>query len=117
MAVTGRVAYGPSGAPLRVPRPSQGGGGGGPALARRGGAQGRNPLGRPSAFRGLEGGRGGRGGGSRRGSPLFSPGPPVPFAGGCRGVGLKVQARPPPTAGGAAPRTPPCFAVGRGWLV
>ena len=56
MAVSERVAYGPSGAPLQVPRLSWGGGGGGNPLARRGKVKGRRPVGPPSACPGLRGG-------------------------------------------------------------
>ena len=69
VTVWGRTAFGPSGAPLRLPRPSQGGEAS-PGLAE--GVQGRRPLGRPPAFCGLGGGRGQRGGGELcQSSPLL----------------------------------------------
>ena len=102
--VWGRVAYGPNGAPLRVPRPPlEGGEGGSPGPAR--GVKGRRPLGPPSASRGLKGGGSGeRGGGVAPwflAAPVRSPGP-VPWR--LLGVGLKVlaQARPHCRQGGAA---------------
>ena len=66
----GCAAYGPSGAPPRVPRPSRGGEGS--SLARRGGAQGRHPLRAPPAFRRQGEGEGGEGGGLA-GAPCCPP--------------------------------------------
>ena len=115
VAVWGPVAHGPNGAPPRVPPPSLGGRGAcspGPA----GGLKGRRPLGLPQASRGLE--RGEEGGG-RGVAPLFLAAPlrsPGPVPRRLRGGGLRSRPRPPPTAGGTAPRVPPCRVLGRGCL-
>ena len=113
VTIRGRATYGPSGAPPRVPRPSRGGGGGSPGPA--GGVQGRRPLGRPPAFRGLGGGGGGEGGG-RAGAPRRPPSVPWFSSSAAAGGGLKVPAQAPPTAGSVAPRAPPCNVFGRGCL-
>ena len=101
MTVSGRVAYGPSGTPLRVPRPSRGGGSPGPG----GVVQGRHPLGHPPAFRGLGGG-GGRG----RGVAPWLPVPPLRSPGffllRLRGW-LEGPGPGPPTAGSVVPRAAP----------
>ena len=82
----GRAAYGPSGAPPRVPRPPRGGGGGG-SPGPAGGVRGRRPRGRPPAVRGL-----GRGGGGRAMAPRCPPSvpqcfPPVAAGGWLDGLG------------------------------
>ena len=65
VTVWGGAAYGPSGAPPQVPRPSRRGGG--LPWPSGGGLLGRRPLGQPQAVRGLEGGGGRiRGGGCAR---------------------------------------------------
>ena len=82
MTVGGRAAYGPSGAPPRVPRPSRGGGG----LPLPGGeASGPTSPWPASGIPRAGGGIGVRGGVSRRGSPSPPFGPLVLFSGGCGG--------------------------------
>ena len=113
VTVWGRAAYGPSGVPPWVPRPSRGGG---PPLARRGGPRADVPL--DGLWRSVGwGGERGEKGGRLAGAPRPShPVPPCLSLAAAGGGGLEDSARAPPTARGAAPGAPACFSVGRGRL-
>ena len=87
VAVWGRVAHGPSGAPPRAPRSSRKGGVVLGWPGEGGGGQGRGFLCRPPAFRGLGGGRGG--GRASSGLPVVIPRSPDAFRRQLRGGWLE----------------------------